>query len=549
MRKFLLVLMAVLLLAVMPAAAQGTIVDVAISNPDFSTLVAAVQAADPAVLQTLTSAGPYTLFAPTNDAFANLLVTLDMTAEELLANQELVTQVLLYHVVEGAVPASTVVTLDGQSVPTLLADTEIGISIVNGSVVLNDTVEVTTTDIAASNGIIHVINDVLLPGFVVDMLQQGADEEVSQYANVRVAHFSPDTPAVDIYVNGEVAIAGLEFPTITDWVTLEPGDYEIAVAPAGTSLEEAAIGPATLTFEGDTFTTVAAVGSLENGTLAPAVISEDLSGLAEGSARVTVFHAIEDAPAVDVLAGGAPIVSQLAYPGTLGSNDGLFTLDVPAGSYDLAVVPSGATEPVVIDLTGTELAADTYYFVAAVGPLAEPNVALAATSADDVETLRAGGADGEEEAAPTIAEIVAGDENFSILLAAVGAADPAILEALSGESPLTVFAPTNDAFAALFEALGMSAEDVLANTDLLNQVLLYHVVEGAVPAVDVVTLDGQSVPTLLDGSSLDISIVDGGVVLNGSVNVIQTDIMASNGIIHVIDGVLVPQVVIDSMNG
>jgi uncharacterized surface protein with fasciclin (FAS1) repeats len=161
----------------------------------------------------------------------------------------------------------------------------------------------------------------------------------------------------------------------------------------------------------------------------------------------------------------------------------------------------------------------------------------------------AGGAMMEEAPAMTIAEIVAGDENFSILLAAVQAADPAIAEALSGEGPLTVFAPTNDAFLALLEALDMSADEVLANTELLNQVLLYHVVAGAVPAADVLTLDGQSVPTLLEGSTIEISIVDGGVVLNGSINVITTDIMASNGIIHVIDGVLVPQVVIDAMAG
>ncbi|MFN8371587.1 MAG: fasciclin domain-containing protein [Anaerolineae bacterium] len=550
MRKLSLVFAVILLLvvSVMPAAAQGTIVDVAVSDPTFSTLVAAVQAADPAVLETLTSAGPYTVFAPTNDAFANLLATLNMSAEELLANQELVTQVLLYHVVEGAVPASTVVTLDGQTVPTLLPGASIGISIVDGTVVLNGVVEVIATDIAASNGIIHVINDVLLPGFVVEMLQE-ATPAPEEYANVRVAHFSPDTPAVDIYVNGEAAITDLAFPTITDWVTLPAGDYEIAVAPAGTSLEQAAIGPATLSFAAGSFTTVAAIGSLEAGTLAPAIIPEDLSGLAEGSARVTVFHAIEDAPAVDVLAGGAPIISQLAYPGTLGANDGVYTLDVPAGSYDLGVVPSGAAEPVVIDLTGTELAADTYYFVAAVGTLAEPNVALAATSAADVETLRTGGAGEEEAAAQTIADIVAGDPNFSILLAAVSAADPSILEALSGEGPLTVFAPTNDAFMALLASLNMSAEDVLGNSELLNQVLLYHVVAGAVPAADVVTLDGQSVPTLLEGASIDISIVDGGVVLNGSINVTATDIMASNGIIHVIDGVLVPQVVIDAMAG
>jgi len=149
----------------------------------------------------------------------------------------------------------------------------------------------------------------------------------------------------------------------------------------------------------------------------------------------------------------------------------------------------------------------------------------------------------------TIVEIAAGNPDFSTLVAAVTAADPAIAAALSGEGPLTVFAPTNQAFADLLAALNLSAEDVLANTELLNQVLLYHVVEGAVLAETVVTLDGQSVPTLLEGASVEVSIVNGGVVLNGSVNVVATDIIASNGVIHVIDAVLVPQVVLDALGG
>ncbi|NWF69361.1 MAG: fasciclin domain-containing protein [Chloroflexi bacterium] len=540
MRKLSVLLAALLLLAlaVAPTFAQGSIVDVAASVSDFSTLVAAVQAADPSIAEALSTGGPFTVFAPTNAAFARLLATYDLTLGDLVGNQELLNQVLLYHVVAGAVPASTVATLDGQTVPTLLPGAGIGITIENGTVVLNGVVEVIQTDVQASNGIIHVINDVLLPGSVVAALG-----EPPQFANVRVAHFSPDTPAVDIYVNGAAAITGLEFGTITDWVTLPPGSYEVAVAPAGTSLEEAAIGPATLTFGDNQFVTVAAIGSLANGTLRPAIIAENLSGVASDSARVTVFHAIEDAPAVDVRAGDTRIIRQLGFPGSLGDNDGVVTIEVPAGSYDLNVVPSGATEPVVIDLSGTELAADTYYFVAAIGTLAEPQVALAATSSEQARELRRGGAAAAEEeaAAPagTIAEIVAGNPDFSILLAAVQAADPAVLEALSGEGPLTVFAPTNDAFTALLERLGVTADAVLADSAAVTNVLLYHVISGAVLAADVVGLDGQSVPTLL-GPEISIAVVDGGVVLNGNINVVQTDIIASNGVIHVIDGVLLP---------
>jgi uncharacterized surface protein with fasciclin (FAS1) repeats len=153
----------------------------------------------------------------------------------------------------------------------------------------------------------------------------------------------------------------------------------------------------------------------------------------------------------------------------------------------------------------------------------------------------------EEEASNTIADIViasseAEEAEFTVLLAAVLAADEGIVAALSDpEAELTVFAPTDEAFVALLEALETDAETLLANTELLNSVLLYHVVEGAVMAETVMTLDGEEVPTLLgEDATLAISITDDGVMLNDSVMVIATDIEADNGVIHVIDAVLVP---------
>jgi len=148
----------------------------------------------------------------------------------------------------------------------------------------------------------------------------------------------------------------------------------------------------------------------------------------------------------------------------------------------------------------------------------------------------------------TIADIVVAsasaeeEAQFTVLLAAVSAADPAILEALSNpEAELTVFAPTDEAFVALLEALETDAETLLADTELLNTVLQYHVVEGAVMAETVMTLDGEAVPTLLgEDATISISVTDDGVVLNDSINVVMTDIEADNGVVHVIDGVLVP---------
>lgn len=148
-------------LAAAPAGAQDqTIAEIASSNPDFETLVAALGAAD--------LVGPFdscddaktTVFAPTDDAFAAALSALGMTAEQLLADTDLLTSVLTYHVVAGEVPAATVV---GLTEATTLNGAMVSIKVVDGKVFLNDTVEVITTDIQACNGIIHVIDAVLLP--------------------------------------------------------------------------------------------------------------------------------------------------------------------------------------------------------------------------------------------------------------------------------------------------------------------------------------------------------------------------------------------------
>ena len=101
--------------------------------------------------------------------------------------------------------------------------------------------------------------------------------------------------------------------------------------------------------------------------------------------------------------------------------------------------------------------------------------------------------------------------------------------------PFTVFAPTDDAFAALPEG---TVEALLEDPDgALTTILTYHVVEGVVKAETVVTLD---MAMTLGGEDVHIAVVDGGVVLNDTVNVVITDIETSNGVIHVIDAVLIP---------
>ncbi len=154
----------------------------------------------------------------------------------------------------------------------------------------------------------------------------------------------------------------------------------------------------------------------------------------------------------------------------------------------------------------------------------------------------------------TIADIVVAaatgeSPEFSTLLAAVQAADPAVLEALANpDAELTVFAPTDAAFAQLAEFLGADQFNaILADQAVLSSILTFHVVPGVVGSGDVVGLldasEGQtvSVPTL-NGQYIDISgTTEGGILINGApLNLDMVDIVASNGVIHVIDAVITP---------
>jgi uncharacterized surface protein with fasciclin (FAS1) repeats len=122
---------------------------------------------------------------------------------------------------------------------------------------------------------------------------------------------------------------------------------------------------------------------------------------------------------------------------------------------------------------------------------------------------------------------------FKTLAAAVTAAD--LVATLKGPGPFTVFAPSDEAFAKLPAG---TVEGLLKDIPKLKAILTYHVVAGKVMAADVMTMDGKTAATV-NGALLKIS-TTGGVKLNGEVNVVATDIACTNGVIHVIDSVLLP---------
>ncbi|MEL6939093.1 MAG: fasciclin domain-containing protein [Cyanobacteria bacterium J06598_1] len=160
------------------------------------------------------------------------------------------------------------------------------------------------------------------------------------------------------------------------------------------------------------------------------------------------------------------------------------------------------------------------------------------TPTDDVATdpaIEEPVADTAPTESSTIVDVASANGSFDTLVAAVQAAG--LGDTLSAEGPYTVFAPTDEAFAALPEGV-LDKLLLPENQGVLTQILTYHVVGGEVPASAVET---GTVPTV-EGTDLDVVAEGGSVAING-VNVVATDVVAGNGIIHVIDGVLIPPTV------
>jgi uncharacterized surface protein with fasciclin (FAS1) repeats len=454
---------------------EKTIVDIAVEDGRFTTLVAAVEAAG--LAETLSGGGEFTVFAPTDDAFAALP---EGTVETLLEDPEgALKDILLYHVAEGAVPAETVVTLDSA---TTIQGEPVAIAVEDGDVILNESAKVIITDIAASNGIIHVIDNVILPP---SMTAEAMEEEAM--AEEESGEEMAEEPMMDDKSIAEIAVEDGRFTTL------------VAALDAAGLVE-------TLSSEGE-FTVFAptddAFAALPEGTV------ESLLEDPEGAlTNVLLYHVVgQVVSAADVVNYESAVTVQ-GEPVAIAVEDGNVMLNESA--------------KVII----TDIAASNGIIHVIDSVILPPSMTAEAM---EEETI----ADEAMMDKKSIAEIAVEDGRFTTLVAALDAAG--LVETLSSEGEFTVFAPVDDAFAALPEG---TVEALLEDPqgDLTN-ILLYHVVDGAVPAETVVTLDAA--PTL-QGSEVSITVNDEGVLLNDGVQVILTDVLASNGIIHVIDGVLLP---------
>jgi len=209
---------------------------------------------------------------------------------------------------------------------------------------------------------------VTLPTLNVSAGMQATPEgDEMKDAMVRIVHASHDAPAVDIFVNGDLAIENLAFGEATDYVALPAGDYQVQVAPTGAEASDAVID-ATVTLADGVYYQVAAVGMVAD--IAPGVFETDTEDLEDEMARVRVVHASPDAPAVDIAVKDGPVLFEaIEFP-----NASDFA-DVEAGTYDLEVRPAG-TEDVALDLPGVELEAGMIYDIFAIGLLEDGSLTV-----------------------------------------------------------------------------------------------------------------------------------------------------------------------------
>jgi hypothetical protein len=304
--------------------------------------------------------------------------------DELMANPALLRQILRYHIVAqqySVVDLSTALdeeghrflrTVEGSQI--LVTGNENGLFL-NENLLLQDTgASIVSSDIFAANGVLHVIDSVLLP-----------PPNVIDSAQIRLAHLMPDAPLLDVYINGELSsIQPLAYTNVSGWVEVPTGQYEIAFVPAGASYEEALMSPLTVDLAPDDWVTITASGSVEAQTAQAQAVTEELDRpLFEEMAHLTVFYDVAETNAIMVLANEDIIIPNLLIDENLGGSE---SLDLPAGTYNLQFVNADESQTLILSVS-IELQADTANLVTVTGSQAEPEVLVEVTEMDELDEI------------------------------------------------------------------------------------------------------------------------------------------------------------------
>lgn len=504
-RKIMLVIVLAATMAVGVVSAQDAptqnLVEIAAGNEDFSTLVELVSAAG--LVDVLADPdASWTVFAPTNDAFALVPASV---LEALAADPALLTRVLTYHVVNGAVMSTDVVgmltentaaaeSMEMEAVGSPTMGSELTFTATAEGDLYVDGAKVTTADIVATNGVIHVIDRVLIPDEIAAAIPAilGVDADVSELNIAEIASANENFSTLVSLVSAAGLVDVLADPDAS-WTVFAPTNEAFAAVPQEV-LDTLAADPALLT------------RVLTYHVVEGAVLSTDVVEMSE--------EMMANAASMEMEAVGSPTIgSELTFT-VLASGD------IRVDDARVLVADIMASNGVIHIIDSVLVPAE-----------------IAAMLAPEEDAMN-----DEMAAAPTqnIVEIAAGNPDFSTLVSLVSAAG--LVDVLADPSASwTVFAPTNEAFARVPQAV---LDQLAADPALLTRVLTYHVVEGAVTSdalsnMMVNSMEMESVGSPLKGSELTIAVDNMGVTVDG-IRVIAADILATNGVIHVIDGVLLP---------
>ena len=543
-----------------PTVAQGTGM--------HDSLVAAVIQAE--LLSTLQGDGPFTVFAPTDDAFTAAGV--DLAALDNEEGKAALTDILLYHVVSGAVPSSAVT--DGMVAAAVNGD-DLTFTVGEG-VMVNDA-NVILADVMASNGIIHVIDKVLMPP--VPITEADGDICYNMYTHTIAAGASFDECMsyayyVDYEMNGQTFTGCYNLVTHTlSMVSQEECEaymwtpaVDIAMTAQATTIHNslvAALAQAELvtTLQGEGPYTVFAP---TDDAFAEAGI--DLAALdnEEGKALLTdilLYHVVSgevpSSAVTDGLVAGAVNGDDLTFSvgeGVMVNDANVILADVAASNGIIHVIDKVLMPPVPITEADGDICYNMYTHTIAAGASFDECMSYAYyvdyemngqtfTGCYNLVTHTLSMVSQEEcEAymwtpAVDIAMTAQATTIHNSLVAALAQAE--LVTTLQGEGPYTVFAPTDDAFAEA--GIDLAALDNEEGKALLTDILLYHVVSGEVPSSAVT--DGL-VAGAVNGDDLTFSVGEG--VMVNDANVVLADVPASNGVIHVIDKVLMPPAEVDT---
>ena len=545
-----------------PSDAPNDIARTAQCTGIHDSLVAAVVQAD--LLETLQGTGPFTLFAPTDQAFAD--AGIDLAALDTVEGKAALADILLYHVVSGEVPSSAVT--ECLSAPTVNGNP---ISFTVGDSVMVNDATVTLADVNTSNGVIHVIDKVLSPTETprdIPRTAQCTGIHDSLVASVIQAGLLPTlqsdgpftvfAPTDQAFIDAGIVLADLDTAegqaTLSDILLYHVLNGEVPAANVTDCMSAPTVNGNPLSFTvGDSVmvngaTVVTADVATSNGVihvidkvLTPTSTPNDIPRTAQCTGiHNSLVAAVIQAELLETLQGDGPFT--LFAPTDQAFADAgidLASLDTPEGKTALTdillyhVVPGAVPASAVTEcMSADAVNGQPLGFTVGTGVMvngANVTIADVNTSNGIIHVIdKVLSPSDTPNDLPRTAQCTG---IHTSLVAAVIQAE--LLETLQGDGPFTLFAPTDQAFADA--GIDLASLDTPEGKTALTDILLYHVVPGAVPASAVTECMSADA---VNGQPLGFT-VGTGVMVNGA-NVTIADVNTSNGIIHVIDKVLSP---------